>query len=298
MLSVKLKKMFRKKVQCMEYSVQRFPLARVMSSVVETLFKAFKYCFSTTLEVTALVLFFFLTINFSIADNSTLYNEANELYKKAEYQAAIEQYELVLKSNFSSGALYYNLGNAYFKTNQIPMAILCYERAKKLLPGDEDVEFNHSIANLKIVDKIEVMPRLFFYNWIDAVINFFNCDGWAVAGVSSLALAFLLFVLFRITEKEGLRKLFFYLGLLLIVFAVKSFWFANIQYKEATGENTAIIFTPSVNVKSSPDANGTNLFVIHDGTKVELLDKVGDWSKVKLSDGKLGWVETGSFVVI
>lgn len=248
--------------------------------------------------VSATVVIFLLSVFSSFADNSSLYNEANELYKKAEYQAAIDKYELVLKSNFTSGELYYNLGNAYFKTNQIPMAILCYERAKKLMPGDDDVDFNLSIANLKIVDKIEVMPRLFFYKWMDSVINFFNFDGWAITGVVSLFLAFLLFVLFRISERNGLRKLFFYFGLLLLVFALKSFWFANMQYREVIGENSAIVFTPTVNVKSSPDANGTNLFVIHDGTKVELLDKVGTWSKIKLSDGNLGWVETTSFVVI
>ncbi len=246
----------------------------------------------------ALIIFFLFISLFSFADNSALYNEANERYKKAEYQAAIEKYELVLKSNFVSGELYFNLGNAYFKTNQIPMAILCYERAKKLMPGDEDVEFNLSIANLKIVDKIEVMPRLFFYRWADSVINIFNCDGWAIAGISSLLIAVLLFVLFRVSEREGIRKLFFYLGLVLLVFTIKSFWFANIQYKAATGENTAIIFTPTLNVKSSPDANGTNLFVLHEGTKVQLLDKVGEWSKIKLSSGFQGWVETGSFVVI
>ncbi len=242
--------------------------------------------------------FLFLSFSFVFADNTALYNEANELYKKAEYQSAIEKYELVLKSNFVSGELYYNLGNAYFKTNQIPMAILCYERAQKLMPGDEDVEFNLSIANLKIVDKIEVVPKLFFYRWFDSVVNIFSCDGWAVSGILSLFSAILLFVFFRISEKELMRKLFFYLGLLLLVFAAKSFWFANIQYKASSGEKTAIIFTPTVNVKSSPVANGTNLFVIHEGTKIQLLDKVGEWSKIKLSDGNQGWVESTSFVVI
>jgi tetratricopeptide (TPR) repeat protein len=234
----------------------------------------------------------------SFADNTALYNEANELYKKAEYQAAIEKYELVLKSNFVSGELYYNLGNAYFKTNQIPMAILCYERAEKLMPGDEDVEFNLSIANLKIVDKIEVMPSLFFYRWIDSVMNIFSFEGWAIAGIISIVFAMLFFVLFRITEGAGARKTFFYSGLVLFIFTVKAFWIANIQYNAAVGEKTAIIFTPTVNVKSSPVENGTNLFVLHEGTKVELLDKVGEWSKIKLSDGNQGWVETTSFVVI
>lgn len=248
--------------------------------------------------VSASLIIFLFSIVSCFADNTTLYNEANELYKKAEYQSAIEKYELVLKSNFVSGELYYNLGNAYFKTNQIPMAILCYERAHKLMPGDEDIEFNLSIANLKIVDKIEVMPRLFFYRWIDSVMNIFSFEGWAIAGIISIVLAVLLFVLFRITETTGARKLFFYSGLILVVFTLKAFWIANVQYKAATGENTAIIFTPTVNVKSSPVANGTNLFVLHEGTKVELLDKVGEWSKIKLSDGNQGWVETTSFVVI
>ncbi len=243
------------------------------------------------------LLFFFIAFT-SFADNTALYNEANELYKKAEYQSAIEKYELVLKSNFVSGELYYNLGNAYFKTNQIPMAILCYERAKKLMPGDEDVEFNLSIANLKIVDKIEVMPRLFFYRWIDSIMNLFSFEGWAITGIISIVFAMLFFVLFRITEGAGARKLFFYSGLVLIVFTVKAFWIANVQYNAAIGETTAIIFTPTVNVKSSPVANGTNLFVLHEGTKVELLDKVGEWSKIKLSDGNQGWVESNSFVVI
>jgi tetratricopeptide (TPR) repeat protein len=247
----------------------------------------------------ALLSILFLCISIlSFADNTALYNEANEFYKKAEYQAAIEKYELVLKSNFVSGELYYNLGNAYFKTNQIPMAILCYERAEKLMPGDEDVEFNLSIANLKIVDKIEVMPRLFFYRWIDSIMNLFSFEGWAITGIISIVFAMLFFVLFRITEGAGTRKAFFYLGLVLVILTIKAFWIANVQYKAATGENTAIIFTPTVNVKSSPVANGTNLFVLHEGTKVELLDKVGEWSKIKLSDGNQGWMETTSFVVI
>lgn len=254
-------------------------------------------CRHAELVSASLIVFLFSVLSLS-ADNTALYKEANVLYKKAEYPAAIEKYELVLKSNFVSGELYYNLGNAYFKTNQFPMAILCYERAKKLMPGDEDVDFNLSIANLKIVDKIEVMPRLFIYRWADSLMNLLSFEGWAVAGVVSLFLAMLLFVLFRTTEAVGLRKLFFYSGALLTIFTIKVFIVANIQYKAATGENTAIIFTPTVNVKSSPDIKGTNLFVIHDGTKVQLLDKVGEWSKIKLSDGNLGWVESSSFVVI
>lgn len=252
------------------------------------------------MNVFSLVLFFlfsFVSI-ISFANNIALYNEANELYKKAEYSAAIEKYEEIVKSGYESGELYFNLGNGYFKMNEIPLAILNYERAKKLLPGDDDTEFNLRLANLKIVDKIETMPRLFFYDWADAIINLFSSDGWAVTGIVSLFFVMLLFVFFRITENLVLRKLFFYSGMFLLIFALKSFWFANIQYEKLTGENAAIIFTPTLNVKSSPDANGTNLFVIHEGTKVQILDRVGEWSKIKLSDGNLGWVESASFMVI
>jgi len=217
-------------------------------------------------------------------------NQANQLYRDAQYQKAAPLYEQVLKNGFESTALYYNLGNCYFKMENIPAAILSYERARRLSPRDDDVSYNLRLANLRVVDKIEPLPQLFFIDWWNGFLGLLSSDGWAIAATISLWVASLAGAAFFLFRAAIVQRLAFSLALVSVLACVISGIGLYQQLKWERADRAAIVFSPSVSVKSAPDAQSTDLFVIHEGVKVELTDEVGDWKKVRLADGKIGWL--------
>ena len=231
-------------------------------------------------------------------DNYAIIDSANKAYTNGNYLNAIESYEQVLGNGVEAPELYYNLGNSYFKTNNIPAAILNYERARRLSPKDEDLQFNLKLANLKTVDKIVMIPPLFFKVWWNDLTNIYSGDTWAIVSIVSLWLCILIFCLFIISRQPGFKRLFFWICILLFIFTFLSFNFAYKRYNEIHNSDEAIIFSASIVVKSSPDENGTDLFVLHEGTKVLIKDRVGDWNKIVLLDGKEGWLSADVMEVI
>ncbi|MBI4648648.1 MAG: tetratricopeptide repeat protein [Bacteroidia bacterium] len=220
-----------------------------------------------------------------------LLDSARIYYSKVNYEKAIEIYNKIVSLDFESSAIYYNLGNAYFKSNKIPQAILNYERAKLLNPKDEDILFNLELANKYVVDKINVLPEIFFITWYRNFINMFPSDKWATASLIAFIAFLLLLSLYFYSGKIILKKLGFWFGVLFLAFSLIALFFAYKQKQFSETRNTAIVFSDSVTVKSSPDESGTDLFVIHAGLKVKVEDKVGDWVEIKLTDGNTGWVK-------
>ncbi len=241
----------------------------------------------------------FLACSTSYAsDVKILYQEANQLYQEGKFDTAAVRYESILQLNKVAPEVYYNLGNCYYKMNNIPSAILNYERALRLAPGDDDIVFNLQLANYQTIDKVEVLPKLFIWRWWDGLRTLFSFDGWAYLGVISLFITILFFTFFKVSRDMVVRKRLFYPGLIAGIFTVLALLAAENQYAEKKSGKEAIIFTPTLTLKSSPDKTGKDLVVVHEGLKVVVIDKLGDWSKVRLSNGAVGWVENTSFVII
>lgn len=235
----------------------------------------------------------------SVADEvNHQFNQANQLYRDAEYSKAISIYEDIIKNGYEHTALYYNLANAKFKLDNLPAAILYYERARRLSPNDEDVNYNLKIANLKVVDKIEPLPRLFIFEWWRALSGLTSSTSWSVFSIIALWIGFFCIAVFLITSKSFYRRLSFFSGTFLILFAVVTFVSAIEQNNVERSSNEAIIFSPNISIKSSPDYSGTDLFILHEGVKVEILDSVDKWKKIRLADGKVGWISGEAIEII
>lgn len=234
----------------------------------------------------------------TLAGPTDVLQEGNQAYIDGEYEKAIQKYSAVLDSGYESAALYYNLGNAYFKSNKITNAILHFERAKLLEPNDEEIQFNLELAKTFTVDKIEEIPELFLVTWLKTVIHFFKVDTWAIISTTCFVFMLIALLLYFFVRKYQLRKLSFWLGVVFLVLSITGYSFAAIQKNEITNNKTAIIFSPTITLKSSPDKQSTDLFVLHEGTKVEVVDEVGEWREIRLADGSKGWLKISDIEMI
>ncbi len=214
----------------------------------------------------------------------------NRAYNEGLYDSALQVYQQVAAQKVHSAQLYYNMGNAYYKNNDIPSAILYYEKAKKLTPGDENIRYNLDVANSMIVDKIEKVPELFYKEWWNYFYNMFNADIWTMIALGLLAVLVSLITWFVLTGSRSNKQLSFYLGLLFLFFTIAAFGLASQKYYYSKEHKEAIVFTPSITVKSSPTKSAVDLFVIHEGTKVKLLDHVSGWVEIRIPDGSIGWL--------
>lgn len=219
-------------------------------------------------------------------------NNADTEYQKGNYQQAIRDYEEILK-NGESAEIYFNLGNAYYRTDNITKAVLNYERARLLSPGDNDINFNLQFARSKTIDKITPESEMFFVTWYKSQVNFTSVDNWAKTGILCIVMALLLVLLYLFGPQLMLRKIGFFGGLAFFVIFLLSNLFA-FQQKQALNNRTgAIIISPSVNIKKTPAKNSADQFVLHEGTRVDIIDKgMTDWRCIRVGDGREGWIET------
>lgn len=224
----------------------------------------------------------------------SLFYKANAAYDNDYYEQAIVSYEKIIDQGFESAQLYYNMGNSYFKLKDYPSAIYYYEKAKKLAPNDEDILFNLSVANGLIVDKMEPVPELIFTQWWRTFYNMFTANTWAIISVVTFILFFLLFGFYLFSRLMLLRKLAFFTAIFVLFITIFTFVVSYQKYRTVNHQSEAIIFTPTITVKSSPNPNSVDLFVIHEGSKVELRDKVGEWYEIKIASGGVGWLPAES----
>jgi tetratricopeptide (TPR) repeat protein len=237
---------------------------------------------------------FFLSIWLFAVDNQTIIAQANKAYSEGMYNNALDMYKQVLKSGYESADLYYNIGNASYKVNDFTSAILYYEKAIKLDPGNADYAFNLKIANGKISDKIEPIPELFYRRWYHSLVTQFSADTWAKAGVVIFVLSLLFGALYFISRVLFIRKIGFWTGIILLVITFFSLLFAYQNYSKLQSQDEAIIFAPTVTIKSSPDEKSIDLFVLHEGTKVQLIDHIGTWYEIRIANGSVGWLPLAS----
>ncbi|OYT16011.1 MAG: hypothetical protein B7C24_10020 [Bacteroidetes bacterium 4572_77] len=242
---------------------------------------------------------FVLSSNNTYAQSFTknLY-QAEHLYNNSKYDSAALLYQQVIDSGYQSPELYYNLGNTYYKLQEIPTAILYYEKALKLKPNNENIHHNLTLCNTMIPDRIEAVPQLFFIKWYQGLYNYFPIDTWAYIGIGLFSLAAFFMLFYFLSHIKAMRKLGFWSAIFLILLSAFSFFLTTQKYNSFKRHNQAIIFTPSVTVKSSPAQNSVDLFVIHEGTKVYILDQVGNWRKIKIQNGSIGWLELENMQLI
>lgn len=219
---------------------------------------------------------------------TTLFADANAQYAEGNYAEAIVQYEQILTEQ-QAPEVYYNLGNAYFKQGELAQSILAYERALRLKPSYKDAKHNLQFAQSRIIDNIEDTHSFFLSNWIKAVRNALSQRVWTVLSISLFILALVGFFFFAFSQTVWLRKTAFYLSIVALVISVVACANAGSLYQRDTQRSEAIITQGVVNAKSSPDRSGNDLFTLHEGTKVEIHEVIGDWCCVHVGNN-IGWM--------
>ena len=215
---------------------------------------------------------------------------ADDEYKKGNYQQAIKDYEELLKKG-PSVELYYNLGNAYYRTDNMTRAVLNYERALLLSPGDDDIRFNLQMARSKTIDKIAPKSEMFFVTWYKTLVNFTSVDGWARSAIVCLSLALVLALCYLFGGKPQVRKIGFFGAVVFIAVFILSNVFAYEQKQILTKRTGAVVTAPSAPLKKTPVASSEHDAIIHEGSRVEIIDDtMKDWKQVELEDGREGWI--------
>ncbi len=236
---------------------------------------------------------FFLVLSFyAKADNgSDMFIKANELYSAEDYTAAIEAYNNILETGHESAALHYNLGNAYYKFNQLGEAILHYEKAALLSPYDEDIQFNLKIARQHTIDNISEIKPFFLARWWAGLRDSFSSNTWCIIGVSLFWIGIGGLIFWLIGQTRTLKKQGFLAGISAVVLSLFILTIAWQKSEIESDSGFAIIFKEQVALKNAPDNASGDILTLHEGTKVELLDKIGEWYKVRLMNGEQGWME-------
>ena len=240
----------------------------------------------------------FLISIISYAGVENQFDKANQSYIKKDYIHAIRLYDSLIVKGVKSAELYYNLGNAYYKNENLSKAILWYERALRLDPSNEDIKHNIAFVNQKIVDDMEIMPEFFLTEWIKNIYNLRSSNQWAIIAIA-FCLVFLCVIVFMLLSSVNKRRIYlFFTAIIIFIFFALSLTFAFIQYNQRIRSDEAIITQLSVIVKSMPDESGTDLFTVHEGLKVKIEDKVGSWMEVVFPNGNKGWIQRSMVEII
>lgn len=234
----------------------------------------------------------------SKSDALKIYHEANISYQKLDYEKSIKLYAQLIKEKHLSAEVFYNLGNSYFKAGNFAKAILNYERAKKLLPDDEDVNFNMKIASLKVVDKIESVPEVFYKKWINNLSILFPANILSIILITMIWLLFLSAAIYVTGRTVAIKKVSFILLVIFFCMTFVSGVLAARSHAIARLDIQAVIMSSSVYVKSSPDEKGNDLFILHEGTKVDVLDNLNNWKKIRIANGSIGWIKSDEIEII
>ncbi len=219
-----------------------------------------------------------------------LFQKANNEYKLEQYDLAIKTYQQIDSMGVVSSELYYNIGNCYYKLNEVAPAIYNYEKALLIDPLNEDASNNLIFAKRLTIDNIEVLPKSLLQKLDEAFVKKLSYDQWAIISVVLSILGCSLFLLFYFAYASGRKRFFFVTSMIsfLLLIATISFTFKEFAFSQNNVE--AIIFAEETDIKNAPTLNSEDVFKLHEGTKVKVLDTVDNWKKIKIADGKIGWI--------
>ncbi len=231
-----------------------------------------------------------LVVTSQTADN--LFLKANNLYQNGKYSEAIESYSAIEKQDLKSDDLYFNLGNCYYKLNKVAPAIYYYEKALKVNSMHEDASINLAFAKRMTIDVIEDLPKTFLQRFSISVVQQLSFNTWAVLAVLASFLASLLFLLYHFSYAPKKKLFYFNTSIFAAFVLIISMFFAFQNYKTVQKDRSAIIFVDKVEIKNAPSTSSEAIFELHEGTKVVILDELDNWKKIKIADGKIGWIYT------
>jgi tetratricopeptide (TPR) repeat protein len=251
--------------------------------------------------------FIFLPVFFLIFFNSYVsiakspdeaFKKATKFYIEKNYDGAISILDSLVKTGNVSAEVYYNLANAYYKSGNYASAIINYERAKKLKPSDSDIEFNLRLANLNTIDKIEPAPQVFYVKWWNNFVNSTSIEDHAKKSLLFIWIALLISMLYIFVNITAVKRITFFVMLILLGCGFFSLYLSQKQLNDVNDNKTAIIIPTSIYVKGSPDENSINLFMLHSGTKITIIDELQNWKRIRIVNGNEGWIPAGSFEII
>lgn len=242
-----------------------------------------------------ILLFFFGSLT---AQNEKVFDQANALYNEGKFAEAIDRYEVILNTDKHSAALYFNIANAHYKLNHIAPSIYYYEKALALKPKDKDIINNLAFANNMRIDAIDNLPEVGLSRFIKKVTNSFSFNTWAKVSVALVMLFVLFYLFYYFTYGTGKKRFYFVGSTLSIVFALMALVFTFYSYSLANKNNPAIVFAQESKVKTEPNLRSDEAFVLHEGTKVQVLDTINSWKKIKLADGKTGWISSNDIKLL
>jgi len=220
----------------------------------------------------------------------SLFTEGNRYYAEHDYEQAVTCYHEVIDLGYEAAELYYNLGNAYYKLNRIAPSILYYEKARKINPYDNDIVQNLNLANTRIIDRSDTVPVFFLKRWVESIINLMSTNTWAIISILFFIISLTALFMFRYKiKKPDLHYHSLFIVFLLI--AILASYLSIQRKKMITSVNAAIVMDAVMIVRSSPDADGTSVFILHEGTKVKLHDSIDQWQEIEISDGTKGWAK-------
>ncbi len=223
--------------------------------------------------------------------------EANTAYGNGETELATALYDSVLQA-FTSADIHYNLGNCYFKMGDLPNAVLNYERAWKLAPGDEDIYHNLRAADRLVVDDISELPMVDLGNGWRRFQAGEDRDQWAIISIIFCAIGFILLTIMIVNKKPWIKRSAFFVSLFIFMFCISSIVLASLRAQEINENSKAVIFSPKVDIHSEPNTSSTKLLILHEGSTVEVEDQQGEWTEVRLPNGTGGWLLSASIEVI
>lgn len=229
------------------------------------------------------------------AQSSALFEEANAAYADGNYEEAVEKYNQILENDETAVAVHYNLGNTHYKLNHIAPSIYHYEKALQMAPEDEDVQNNIIFARNMALDAIEETPETEISGWMRSGLSAFSISGWGWTGIAFMLLFVMFFLIYYFSSRTLLKRIFFIAAMVCVVFAVGSIFMGYSSKNLQESQDFAIIFSEEVEVRNEPNTRSSEAFILHEGTKVEVLEDFQEWSKIELANGNQGWMLQETF---
>jgi len=243
------------------------------------------------IKITYILLVFISSLALAFGqENTALFNSANKEYNEGNYQEAITQYKSILDSGEYSVSVYYNLANSYYKTNSIGPSVYYFEKALQLSPNDEDILNNLAFARNMTIDAIEPLPKTQLSKFSASIIEKFSYNQWAWIAVILAFICVISFLLYQFAYQSLKKRIYFLISFIALLFILGTVAIAYQQYGKAQQDHPAIVFAGETTVKSEPNLRSDAVFTLHEGTKVQVLETVADWKKIRLIDGKIGWI--------
>ena len=238
----------------------------------------------------------FMTMETRAQKPEELFAKANTLYNESAYDSAAIVYESIINNGYSSATLFYNLGNTYYKIGNYPLAIYYYEKSLKLDPKNEDTKHNIEIAQAFISDKIESVPEFFVKTWWKNISDSCSINTWSIITLVIFGTLLICLFFYFTARTRILKKSMFFIGLILIILNISCFSITIKKSNYIKSQNEGIIITPTITVKSSPSSSSVDLFVLHEGSKVKILDNADNWDKIKIANGSIGWLPSSTII--